>query len=80
MRFKFANDPDRQSFIRFCRRIERHEADKDEFLKAARLQRYERRPISDERFFAILRSFVLVMGMIATVALVAICFRGCAMI
>lgn len=38
------------AFECFCRQLEQSENKKDRFLKAARLQRVERRPMSDDRF------------------------------
>ncbi len=41
---------ERQAFNDLLERVSNLEADKDAFLKAAKLQRVERQPMSDKRF------------------------------
>lgn len=48
------NNDNRQAFNDLLERVSSLEADKDAFLKAARLQRTERQPLSEEKFTALL--------------------------
>lgn len=40
----------RRAFLDFCDTVRNTEKDKDKFLEAAKLQRIERQPMSDDKF------------------------------
>lgn len=63
---------ERQAFDDLLERVRNLEADKDAFLKAAKLQRIERKPMSDGRFEAtcVLIGIVLFMVLVAAVMIV----------
>lgn len=73
-RIKVINDPDKPAFRRICYRIKRNEAMKDEFLKASRLQRHERQPMSSERFEAIMLAVYLLIGCSAFLLFISMLF------
>lgn len=53
------------AFECFCRQLEQSENKKDRFLKAARLQRVERQPMSDARFEMIMWFLFFAFGLTA---------------
>ncbi len=67
---------ERQAFNDLLERVRSLEADKDAFLKAAKLQRVERQPMSDGRF-EVVCWLIGITVFIVTVATVMIVFHVC---
>lgn len=65
-------NPNRQGFYNHLDTIKKVEKDKDAFLKASKLQRYERQPRFDSDYLFVLTFF----GMIMAFASILIIFGG----
>ena len=64
---------ERSAFKNLLDRVSNLEADKDAFLKAARLQRIERQPMSDKRFEGVLWLIGISVFILSIAVVIIVC-------
>lgn len=67
-RIVFMNESDRQGYLNYLESIKQAEEDKDEFCKAARVEKTPRQPMSLEKFYATLYAAVGIVAIVSTAA------------